>query len=433
MLKGKWDIFDKLNSHKVIVGYDLDDACSQISYCYGKEEQPQTMSVIAGEELYNIPTVLCKRKNVNQWYYGKEAIKYAEEEGAELIDHLVSRALKGTPVVIEETEFHPTALLTLFVKRSLGMLSLIASAEQIGALMITCRNLTSEMIEILNTVVAGLGLKTEYIRFQSYVESIYYYVLHQPEELWKNQVAVFDYSGQDMFLYRLECNRRTTPVVTFIHAEENKAKVFAAGGPEEKDEELLETARQLCSEYPVTTSYLIGEGFQEEWMQESVKFLCKNKRLFKGNNLYSKGACYAMREKLSISEIGKQYVFLGEEKLKANVGMQVLRQGELSYYALLDAGLNWYEAEKEFEFILESGNSFDLTITPLDGKAIRTETVFLDGFPKRPKAVSKLRMKLFMTDADRIQITVKDLGFGDFFPPSKYIWTQAIPINERSE
>lgn len=427
-MKGKWDIFDKLNSNKVIVGYDLGDEYSQISYCSGKEEQPQTLSVVAGEESYNIPTVLCKRKNVNQWYYGKEAIKYANEEGALLVENLVSKALKGEEVVIENETFRPDALLALFVKRSLGLLSLTASVEQIGALMITCRELPPQMVEILENVVAGLFLKTECIYFQSYVESIYYYMLHQPEELWRNHVVVYDYSGERMQAYRMECNRRTTPIVSFIHKEEVGEAFEMTLGPQ-KDTALLRVAERICSEHPVTTSYLIGDGFEEEWMQESLKFLCRNKRLFKGNNLYSKGACYAMREKLAVSQIGKQYVFLGEEKLKANIGMQVLKQGESAYYALMDAGINWYEAEKECEFILESGNSFEIKVTPLDGKEIRLETIFMEGFPKRPNAATRLHMKLDMPDAGRICITVRDLGFGEIFPAGSFVWTQEIAVN----
>ena len=164
-------------------------------------------------------------------------------------------------------------------------------------------------------------------------------------------------------------------------------------------------------------------------MQKSLKFLCRNKRLFKGNNLYSKGACYAMREKLSASETGKQYVFLGEEKLKANIGMQVLKQGEPSYYALLDAGINWYEAQKECEFLLESGNSFEIKVTPLNGKGARLVTILLDGFPKRPVAASRLHMKLQMTDEKSVQVTIRDLGFGEIFPAGQAVWTQEILIH----
>ena len=51
-------------------------------------------------------------------------------------------------------------------------------------------------------------------------------------------------------------------------------------------------------------------------------------------------------------ENGKNHVYLGQDKLKSNIGMKVRRQGEESYQALLDAGINWYEAQNTMEFYL---------------------------------------------------------------------------------
>ena len=43
----------------------------------------------------------------------------------------------------------------------------------------------------------------------------------------------------------------------------------------------------------ITTVYLVGEGFEGGWMKNSLTFMCRGRRAFMGNNLYSKGACYA--------------------------------------------------------------------------------------------------------------------------------------------
>ena len=43
----------------------------------------------------------------------------------------------------------------------------------------------------------------------------------------------------------------------------------------------------------VSSVYLTGDGFDGDWMKQSVAFLCQGRRAFVGKNLYSKGACYA--------------------------------------------------------------------------------------------------------------------------------------------
>lgn len=421
---------------KIIVGYDLGNKYSQISYCTYENDTPETLSVVAGGESYNIPTVLCKRKGVSQWFYGREAHKHAGEEGGELVENLVSLARLGEKVVVGEEEFDPVALLTLFMKRSLALLSMVSGIERIGAMMISCENLDSRMVEILNTVVSGLGLKTKEVFFQGHVESFYYYTIHQPAELWSRQVVVCDYNADYIKMYRLECNRRTTPVVAFVDEEEYPFIPYSGQAEEpvleslmrQMDEKFVTILKEVCEGRMISSAYLIGEGFREDWMQESLRYLCRGRRVFQGNNLYSKGACYGMREKLFASEIGKSHVFLGNEKLKANIGMKVFRQGEKSYCALMDAGISWFDARCELEFYLEGDNSFELIITPLNGRDVKYAQITLEGLPIRAGAASRLYMEIKMTAENRIQIEIEDLGFGEMFPSSGQKWTESFEV-----
>ena len=171
-------------SEKVIVGYDLGNKYAQIScYVTGSEEEIRTLSSVAGSSVYTIPLALSKRQGVNQWFYGSEAIRYAGEEEGILVEHLLKLARDGEPVQIDGAPIDPVALLTLFLKRSLGLLSQVTNTERIGALMITCEELDHRMLEVLTAATEGLHLKTDQICFQSHVESFYYYNLYQPEEL----------------------------------------------------------------------------------------------------------------------------------------------------------------------------------------------------------------------------------------------------------
>ena len=63
---------------KYILGYDLNDSMSQISYFELNESVPETVAGSEEEERLGIPTVLSKRKGVAQWEFGTAAIKAAE-------------------------------------------------------------------------------------------------------------------------------------------------------------------------------------------------------------------------------------------------------------------------------------------------------------------------------------------------------------------
>lgn len=425
MLGGKLDFLEKKGPDHVLVGFDIGNKYSQISYCVEGSEVPETLSLVAGSESYNIPTVLCKRQGVNQWFFGREAYKYAEEYDGILIENLVDLAKNGEKVYIEAKDFDPVALLTLFVKRSLSLLSGICSLDKIGGVMFTCDDLDREMVEVLAKVSSTLDLKTKNICFQGHVESTYYYNIYQPRDLWNQQVIVCDCEGEKMKTYRMECNKRTTPVVVFIEPVEFP---FTAIAPNQKDRDFLEILEQLCGERIVSCIYLLGEGFYGQWMQESLKYMCKNRRVFQGNNLFSKGACYSLIEKQHASAAGREHVFLGNEKLKSNIGMKVQRRGMDSYLALLDAGTNWFEAQKEVEFILESGDSFSVLITPLNGKDVTVVEVELEGLEERPFKTTRIRLGADMISEEKVQLRMEDMGFGELFPATHAKWRKIIEV-----
>lgn len=407
-------------SEKVIVGYDLGNKYAQIScYVTGSEEEIRTLSSVAGSSVYTIPLALSKRQGVNQWFYGSEAIRYAGEEEGILVENLLKLARDGEPVQIDGAPINPVALLTLFLKRSLGLLSQVTNTERIGALMITCEELDHRMLEVLTAATEGLHLKTDQICFQSHVESFYYYNLYQPEELWRHKTILCEYGDASIRTYCMECNRHTTPVVAYMEERE-----FPFPVPE-SDEKMQEIAKKLCENQMISSVYLIGEAFSRDWMKESLRYLCKGRRVFQGNNLFSKGACYGMMERLTPGENGKNHVFLGKDKLKSNIGMKVLRQGEESYQALLDAGINWYEAQNTMEFYLLEGRAVEILITSLTGKGNRIARIVPE---ELQEGIIRLRISVEMRDDTHLKVELEDLGFGTFRAATHHIWKEEIEL-----
>lgn len=407
-------------SEKVIVGYDLGNKYAQIScYVTGSEEEIRTLSSVAGSSVYTIPLALSKRQGVNQWFYGSEAIRYAGEEEGILVENLLKLARDGEPVQIDGAPIDPVALLTLFLKRSLGLLSQVTNTERIGALMITCEELDHRMLEVLTAATEGLHLKTDQICFQSHVESFYYYNLYQPEELWRHKTILCEYGDASIRTYCMECNRHTTPVVAYMEERE-----FPFPVPE-SDEKMQEIAKKLCENQMISSVYLIGETFSRDWMKESLRYLCKGRRVFQGNNLFSKGACYGMMERLTPGENGKNHVFLGRDKLKSNIGMKVLRQGEESYQALLDAGINWYEAKNTMEFYLLEGRAVEILITSLTGKGNRIARIVPE---ELQEGIIRLRISVEMRDDTHLKVELEDLGFGTFRAATHHIWKEEIEL-----
>lgn len=429
---------DKLHKGSVLVGYDLGEQYSQISYCVYGQEDVDTVATVVGTKQYNIPMMLCKRKGVNQWFYGKDAVKNADEEDMIPVGGLMALARKGEQIELDGESFDPVALLTLYLKRSMTLMSFIATIDKIDAIMFTVDNLDDRMVEILSQASVNLGLKTSHIFFQSHTESFYSFMLHQPPELWNYQVIACEHDGMRLKTYRMECNKRTTPIVvlieeqiydTLIIPEETEEETIRQDAYRMADERFLGILQKMCEGRIVSSAYLLGDGFRAEWNKESLQFLCHNRRVFQGNNLFSRGACYGLQEKLEPSEEGSKHVFLGKDKLKSNIGMNVLRQGKESYYALMDAGENWYEATKKCEFLLAGEKELAFVITPLTGKNIETKVIQLDGGNKGGAPYTRYCLEMTMSTPETVQVKVTDLGFGELFPSAGQTWEESFTVS----
>lgn len=431
-------------NNKYMVGFDLGDRDAQISYCSIMQPEAETVPTVPGTKRYNIPAVLGKRKGASQWVYGREAFKLAEAGEGILVENLFSGAAAEKRTIIEGVSYDALTLLALFVKKCFGLFAEIAPLDKIEVLMFTVGESDGRVIEMMRQVADTLGFTGAKVYIQNHEESYYYYLLHQPSGFRLSGSVILEFE-ETLQVYLLEWNRRTTPVVSFVTKEEfpecrqpfwSEDEQIKKNQMEELDRYFLENVIGIFQNRAIGSVFLVGSGFQEEWADRSLQYICRGRRVFKGNNLYSRGAALGAFERFCPTKEGKEHVFLGKEKLRTNIGLQAVREGKEAYLALLDAGINWYDAVCEKEFYLESGDSFQVTLTPLDnvfsekeavGKyPVRYEIIELPELPERAAGLTRLRVTMTMKDEETLHIRTEDLGFGEICPSSGGVWEQDI-------
>lgn len=433
MLFGK-DSFRKKNIGKYVIGYELGREHVQISYLKIGDKEPETLSMVAGEEQYDIPFVLYKQEDKNLWYIGKEAVAKQQELGGALLTDLLENACRQEMTEINLESYDSAALLALFVKRSLSYLSFVAPVQKLAAIMFTVEKPDQKAVRILRRLEEHLQMPQVLIQFIGKEESFFYYNLHTDPSLWSNQVYLYEMHKNRLQSYQLYLNRQTKPIVTLIDKKEYEE--FPACESSEMTKEEKELRDQLFLKYIsedmenkiVSTVYLIGSGFLGEWYQKSVRFLCGKRRVFLGNNLYTKGACYALLDKTDPTELSASYVYLGTDKVKANVGMEILRQGAPSYLAILDGGSSWYDCKKEWDMILEGDNRLVFRIVPLNGKNATQTEIVLHGLQMNKYPLCRIHAESYMENATQMKLTFREMGFGEFYPSKEQYWEEIIEL-----
>ena len=69
-----------------------------------------------------------------------------------------------------------------------------------------------------------------------------------------------------------------------------------------------------------------------------------------------------------------------------------------------------------------------IIVTPIDGKGVREEPVYLPGAPVRPARATRIHFEIRMLSVGRVQVVVRDLGFGEFYASSGMVWESEFRI-----
>lgn len=403
------------NGNSYYIGIDLNDSYAMVSFFQQNMKEPETVSTVAGSEEFQIPLVLARRKSIGKWYYGDEARRLSKSGEMVCIDQLLKRALNSEKIVIDDDSFMAEELLALFLKKVMELPSKLGNPSSFDRLVICVDRLTKENVSMFYGMAVRLGINSRQLTVIDRKESFYYFALNQDNSLWLHDVVMFMQEKESIFFYSLKRDLRTTPQVVSIDES-----ISYTLDKNDKDKSFLDIINESFKNQIISTVFLVGDTFAEGWMKQSVALLCKGGRVFMGNNLFTKGACYAAATRDKEAEW--PFVYMGENEMKFNLSLKVHDKGELSFYNLISAGSNWFESKGQCEVIISGSYEVDFWKQLPKSREAKIETLRLTDMPPRPDRATRIRITATPVSDDRIDIEIKDLGFGEIFMSSGKVW-----------
>lgn len=414
---------------KLIMGFSLGRETCQMSYLQSGDKEAKTLSYTGVTEEINMPVLLTKRNRINQWYYGSEAQKYANENSTLLISDLLKKSLADEKVVIEDREYSYRKLLALFVRRALSAINSVGSMEKTELLAFTCDEMPDGILDVFEEIKEALHLKNTKIEVYTYEEAFFAYMMHQPVNLWENASVLIREEGNKLISYTLEQNKNTRPVAVNIDRHEysfmDMKSMISDGAGASLDSAFAGILPEIIGNKNIDSVYLCGEGFNEEWMSESLKMLCHGRRVFLGDNLFSKGAAYCIYEKNYPTSQSDNYVYLGGDKIKINIGMNITTRGRETYWALIDAGISYSDADVKFEFYMDHCDEVKFCVTPIMGDNRYEISV---PTPEIADRITRAMCLITFKSATKVLIEVMDKGFGNITNTTNKVWSKEIDV-----
>lgn len=402
------------------IGIDIDDTYAVTSFFTTGMKEPETVSMVAGSEVFQIPVQITKKKGIGQWFIGAEAERVAEGQQVTVVDALFDRALHQEEVLIEQVYYPAEELMMLFLRKLISLASGLQGVWEPSGLAISVAKLDAETSRLLLRIANKLGFEREQIIILDRKSAFCYFALNQQENLWLHDVCLYDYREEQMRCLRLERNLSTDPQLVTIEEEITELD------KECMDESFYQFLQAHMKGHIVSSVYLVGNAFEGNWMNLSLAFMCRGRRAFMGKNLYAKGACYAVMADNAI--MPWRFVYLGDSVIKVNLSLKVRNRGREEFCTLLSAGEHWYDAAGSCEIIMNETNEVTIWLQSPNSRQARVETLTLSDLPEREERTTRLRISAKALSDSKVHITIKDLGFGEIAKSSDMSWDYTIAL-----
>ena len=404
------------------VGIDIGRDRAMISLYREDQKEPETISTVRGMEKFGIPLVMFLEKK-GTTYYGDEALKRKEQPNGDFFEDIYEGALQEQTE--ETTLYH--GLFVQFVRRLIRLKERYGLKGDPTCVAITVPVLSQQAIALLQYVRQELDFSEKELIFMDYAESFFLHTYHQEAVLWQHDVAMFYFQGAELSFYLL--HRKSGLKVQFVTAEQKHWQVpeSICTHAELMDEYFSNVVRESFAKHAISTVYFVGDGFDGNWLRESLRVMGTNKRGFLGKNLLTRGAAYGAWRYSKPETWG--FFFNCEYKMQGELDLRIESQGADGFIRLIEAGQNWFCQTPSFKLLYGGTPEIVLKISRIGAANSQVLHLELTDLPDRPEAALRFRIQAIPKNGTEVTLRLSDDGFGEFFKSSGRIWEFPVALD----
>ena len=405
----------------LFAGIEFREEEAQISFLTPEMDEPETISSIPGQEHYAIPLSVCRTAN-GKYLYGHNAVTGKRERSAKFYDRILEKALREKGTMFRQMLLQYVKYLLLLGKNYAG------EEKPVLDLTITVQEITDETAALLLYIRDSLKIEPKHFRITDFQESYFDYLYAKNRNLWKQDAVMYEFTGDKIQTMILSKKTKVVPKRGYVTTQNYHAEKSDLSDPAAKDAFFTKVLKASLNGRIASCIYLIGPGFEGNWMVESLKAFGTNKRIFVGKNLYSKGACLgAWRIAMGQNDA---VVFESRYRIPVTVGVHVLSKQKQIFLPIAKAGTDWFNFEYKYELLYNGEQQLEVFKLNRTGDEVPVRTLALSGFPDCSEKARYIQLYTRALDQHRLYICIRDLGFGEIYKAHAKQWEFEIPLEE---
>ena len=431
---------------QLYLGLDLGPEYTQLSYYNADTREPESVYHEEAKDTYMLPNIMFysayhKRIGDNQndcykfidlsgWCVGARASAYRFEDKGTVVDGIYESTLKNENIEVEGRDYKASDLMVKMLVLHIKQFTDTLGGFVIKRLTVTVADTDPRIIQAVRGLKTALRLSHDQFNIVSHLDSGLCYIFAQPEPLRNNSVGLFDFGRAGLDFYRIDMTRKYPLIVTTQHTNYHDKMNLRRFGRyhEDMDETFADIVKECTEQVFISSVFLTGLGFSENWMKQSAAVLCQGRRVFVGQNIYTKGACYRSLGGVYTESLSRYFIDT-EQTVKTNIGINLMDEKN-TFWPIVYGGLEWFNTRGRVVVFLDDTRRLQIVYQDILTEEEYIETIEIYGLPARPPKTTKLSIEVEYYGADKGAIVIRDMGFGNLYPTTNKIYRKEFDISE---
>ena len=117
------------------------------------------------------------------------------------------------------------------------------------------------------------------------------------------------------------------------------------------------------------------------------------------------------------------------DMIASRISMNVYRDAKQEELVFAKAGTPWYQVDASWDLIPQGETELAVSAKNVFSGEERKFILPLDPVAGKTNGQCRLNVKIRFQDVHTLIITIRDLGFGEFFPTSNRVWEKTVAID----
>ena len=396
-----------------VIGIDIDNDYAFVSYLKNGMDKPKTISPIAASEKYAIKVELARDAKKGEWLVGKKLMEKKDDKDLMYKRDLLYKAYEEEDGDQEKKTYKQLGIFFGYLM-SLAQQSGVNKHE--AAVVITIDSITETRAKALKRALYEAGVKDSQIYMVDHKESFYFFLSNQSYERFMHDVVLYKYSNGVMREIYFSRDNSKKPALVSLE-EKRIAQIAPYMDDVTKDVEFEKYLAEAFEGKKISTVYVVGEGFESDWMKNSLKVLCNRRKVFSGKNLFTMGACCYPFE----GQKGN-LLYIGNSMMQCDFTMDIRVGGADDSISMINVGDNLYKSFCAFDVIIDDQPFITVKTKRIISNEEYENVLELNDLVERPSMATRLHITAEPVDPFHIKVSVSDLGLGELYLSSGMSW-----------